>query len=113
LRSIELSFKQLIAFVGDVSLNRLSILTLDKFLISTFARTQRGAGLYYRTLKAAFSKAVLWNYLSDNPLKKIKAPKISKPFPVFISDIELKIILEHTSKDYLKILFIYTGMRLG
>ena len=116
LRSVELSFKQLISFAGDISLNRLSILTLDKFVTSTFARTQRGAGLYYRTLKAAFSKAVLWNYLSDNPLKKIKAPKIAKPFPVFISDIELRIILEHTHKEYLKVLFttaFYTGMRLG
>ncbi len=115
-RSIELSFKMLIAFTGDLSLSKLELHTLDKFITHTFARTPRGASLYYRTLKAAFSKAVLWNYLSENPLKKIKTPKVSKVFPVFISETELKTILENTQDAYLKDLFFtafYTGMRLG
>ncbi|MFA5805903.1 MAG: tyrosine-type recombinase/integrase [Melioribacteraceae bacterium] len=115
-RSVKTSFKILLQFSGDVYLNRLDLRTLDKFITSTFQRTQRGASLYYRTLKAAFSKAVLWNYLSENPFKKIKIPKVSKAFPVFISESELKTILEKTNEEYLKDLFItafYTGMRLG
>ena len=116
LSSVNLSFKLLIDFTGDVLLNRLDVRTLDKFIINTFARTQRGASLYYRTLKAAFSKAITWDYLSENPLKKIKVPKIAKSFPVFISFSELQIILSNTKADYLKNLFttaFYTGMRLG
>lgn len=116
LRSIKLSFKMLIAFTGDLPLKRLELHTIDKFITHTFARTPRGASLYYRTLKAAFSKAVLWNYISENPLKKIKSPKVSKAFPVFISETELKAILENTKDAYLKDLFFtafYTGMRLG
>ncbi|MCX6169993.1 MAG: tyrosine-type recombinase/integrase [Ignavibacteriales bacterium] len=116
LRSINLSFKMLIAFSGDISLSRLDIHTIDKFITHTFSRTPRGASLYYRTLKAAFSKAVLWNYITENPLKKIKTPKVSKAFPVFISETELKTILENTQEEYLKDLFLtafYTGMRLG
>ena len=115
-RSVKLSFKMLIEFTGDIYLSRLDLRTLDKFITSTFQRTQRGSSLYYRTLKAAFSKAVLWNYLIDNPLKQIKSPKVSKSFPVFISENELRIILEKTQKAYLKDLFttaFYTGMRLG
>jgi site-specific recombinase XerD len=115
-RSIKLSFKMLIAVTGDLPLSKLELLTIDKFITHTFARTPRGASLYYRTLKAAFSKAVLWNYLSENPLKKIKTPKVSKAFPVFISETELRLILEKTKEDYLKDLFFtafYTGMRLG
>jgi site-specific recombinase XerD len=115
-RSIKLSFKMLIAFTGDLPLSKLELLTIDKFITYTFARTPRGASLYYRTLKAAFSKAVLWNYLSENPLKKIKSPKVAKAFPVFISETELQLILEKTKEKYLIDLFItafYTGMRLG
>jgi len=116
LRSIKTSFKILIEFCGDVHIDRLDLRTMDKFISITYQRTQRGASLYFRTLKAAFSKAVQWNYLSENPLKRIKAPKVSKVFPVFVSESELKIILENTTEEYLKDLYttaFYTGMRLG
>ncbi len=116
IRSIKLSFKMLIEFAGDVKLDSITLHTLDKFINQTYASTQRGASLYYRTLKAAFSKAVLWNFISDNPLKKIKSPKAVKSFPVFVSEQELQLILEHTKKEYLKDLFtiaFYTGLRLG
>ena len=114
LSSVNLSFKLLIDFTGDVMINRLDVRTLDKFIISTFTRTQRGASLYYRTLKAAFTKAISWNYLSENPFKKIKVPKISKTFPVFISFSELQSILTNTKYDFLRNLYttaFYTGMR--
>ncbi len=116
LSSVNLSFKMLLDFTGDIFLNRIDVRTLDKFIISTFSRTQRGASLYYRTLKAAFNKAISWNYLSENPLKKIKMPKIAKSFPVFISLPEFQIILNFTKAEYLRNLFttaFYTGMRLG
>ncbi|RJQ61042.1 MAG: hypothetical protein C4517_09275 [Stygiobacter sp.] len=116
IRSVKLSFKMLIAYAGDYLLSELELLTIDKFITHTFARTPRGASLYYRTLKAAFSKAVLWNYISENPLKKIKSPKVSKTFPVFISETELQTILKKTKEEYLRSIFItafYTGMRLG
>ncbi len=114
LSSVNLSFKMLIDFTGDIMLSRLDVRTLDKFVITTFTRTKRGASLYYRTLKAAFTKAISWNYLSVNPFKKIKVPKISKTFPVFISFSELQAILSNTKYDFLRNLFttaFYTGMR--
>ncbi len=116
LSSVNLSFKMLKSFTGDITINRLEVRILDKFVITTFTRTQRGASLYYRTLKAAFNKAIAWNYLSENPLKKIKVPKIAKSFPVFISFSEFQLILNNTKNDYLKNIFttaFYTGMRLG
>ncbi len=116
IRSINLSFKQLIAFTGNINLNFLDIRTLDNFINSTYAHAPKAAALYYRTLKAAFSKAVVWNYLPDNPLKKIKSPKSIKTFPVFISPTEFQNIIVHTSQQFLKDLFttaFYTGMREG
>ena len=114
--SISSSFKQLISYCGDLSLTEIDIRLLDKFITSTFSRTQRGAHHYYRTLKAAFNKAVEWNYISINPFTKIKFPKIQKSFPVFLTEDELLIILANTPYLHLKEIFtvgFYTGLRLG
>jgi site-specific recombinase XerD len=116
LTSISSSFKQLIAFCGDIPLNEIDIHILDKFITTTFSRTQRGAHQYYRTLKAAFNKAVEWNYIAINPFAKVKFPKIQKSFPVFLTEDELLIILANTPYQHLKDIFtvgFYTGLRLG
>ncbi len=116
LESITLSFKQFISFCGDISLDEIDTRILDKFITSTYSRTQRGSHHYYRTLKAAFNKAVEWNYISVNPFTKVKFPKLSKSFPAFILEDELLIILTNTPYQYLKDIFIigfYTGLRLG
>ncbi|KAF0142157.1 MAG: site-specific recombinase phage integrase family [Ignavibacteria bacterium] len=114
--SISFSFKQLISFCGDLAFDKIDTRILDKFVTSAYSRTQRGAHHYYRTLKAAFNKAVEWNYIETNPFTKIKFPKLSKSFPTFISEDELLIILTNTPYQYLKDIFIvgfYTGLRLG
>ncbi len=114
--TIDLSFRMLMNFTGDIQLNKLDLRTLDKFITATFSRTPRGASLYYRTLKAALSKAVLWNYLPENPLKKIKSPKVARTFPIFITEEELQLILSNTQEEVLRNLFLtafYTGMRLS
>lgn len=116
IRSIKLSFNQLIEFFGNVPLTEINVRSLDHFITTTFSRTPRGAHLYFRTLKAAFSKAVAWDYIKENPLKKIKFPRIPKNHPVFISSEEFKIILSQTQEEFLKELFAVafnTGMRLG
>lgn len=84
--------------------------------MSTYQRTQSGAALYYRILKAAFSKAVVWNLLQENPLNKIKSPKVTKSFPAYLSEAELILILNKTDDELLKDIFttaFYTGMRLN
>lgn len=114
--SIAYSFKQFIGYCGDILLEEVTTRIVDKFINSTFSRTQRGAHLYYRTLKAALNKAVEWSYLSVNPFTKVKFPKLSKIFPVFISEEELLIILANTQYQHLQDIFtvaFYTGLRLG
>jgi len=116
IKSINLSFRQFYNFIGNIPLSEIDVRKLDKFITVTFARTQRGSHLYYRTLKAAFSKAVSWDYIQENPFKKIKFPRVSKSYPVFISVEEFKMILSQTKEDFLNDLFttaLYTGMRLG
>ncbi|KAF0139477.1 MAG: int [Stygiobacter sp.] len=114
--SIELSFNQLISFCGDITLKQINTQILDRFISKTFARTQRGAHQYYRTLKAAFNKAVEWNYIETNPFSKVKFPRLTKVYPVFLTEDDLLIILTNTQLQYLKDVFtvaFYTGMRLG
>jgi len=114
--SISYSFKYFIDYAGDIELDKIETRIVDKFINATFIRTQRGAHLYYRTLKAALNKAVEWNYISLNPFTKVKFPKISKSFPVFISEDELLIILVNAKYEHLKDIItvaFYTGLRLG
>jgi site-specific recombinase XerD len=116
IESIAFSFKQIILFCGDVALCDIDLKTIDRFIYSTFRRTQRGAHLYYRTLKAAFNKAVEWNYISSNPFTKVKFPKIQKSFPTFIQEDEFLILLLNTPSQHLKDIFTtgyYTGLRLS
>jgi integrase len=90
-------------------------LFLQVFIAKEYSMPHDSSGRS-RTLKAAFSKAVQWNYIPENSFKKIKSPKVSKMFPAFISETELNLILDKTREDFLRDLFItgfYTGMRLG
>ncbi|MCH7826603.1 MAG: tyrosine-type recombinase/integrase, partial [Bacteroidetes bacterium] len=65
---------------------------------------------------AAFTRAVDWEYISENPFKKVKLPKIQKSFPAFITEVELNKILSVTKSKLLKDIFtiaFYSGLRLG
>jgi integrase len=96
-------------------LENISTKIIDQYISSVFSKSKYAASLYYRTLKAAFNKAVVWNYIEVNPFHKIKTPKTPSSFPVFISEAELIQILNkveyHLHKDIFTTAF-YTGMRL-
>jgi len=114
--SIDYAFKYFVEYAGNIPLVHIQTRIVDKFIYSTFSRTQRGAHQYYRTLKAAFTKAVEWNYISDNPFTKVKFPRLAKSFPVFITEDEFLIILANTIEEHLRDIFTvayYTGLRIG
>ncbi len=116
LRSIEPAFKFFIDDVGNLPLNQITIRHIDHFITTTFSRSNSAASLYYRTLKASFSKAESWGYIPSNPFKKVKAPKVPKSHPQFITQDEFQKILSVTERIDLKDIFtiaFYTGMRLG
>ena len=116
IKSIKLSFRQLLRYSKDIPLEDLDARILDQFVSKKFSTSPAAALLYFRTLKAALSKAVVWGYIDENPLKKIKPPRQKKSLPVFISKSELELILDHTKTKMLKDIYttaFYTGMRLG
>ncbi len=115
-KSIRLSFSQLIKSVGNVNLKSLNTRVLDKFFTTVFSRAKYAAGLYYRTLKAGLSKAVEWNYIDSNPLTNMRLPKLPKPNPIFLTTEELQLILSNTESNLMRDIFLlafYTGLRLG
>ena len=117
LESIDLSFRKLQNFLEhDFALNKISVQQLQHFMSISFSKTKYGTIMYIRTLKAAFTRAVEWGYISENPFKKIKLPRTPKNFPVFINDLVFSKIIECTNDVTMKDIFncaFFTGMRLG
>lgn len=113
-RSIKLSFKMLEEFVGDMPLKKITEKIIESFLLTTHDRAKYSAGLYHRTLKASFNKAIQWGYLEVNPFAKIKLPKNVKRIPEFIGEKELNKIIGLTDNLILREIFttaFYTGLR--
>jgi site-specific recombinase XerD len=116
LSSINLSFRMLKGYLGEVAIDQISRKIAQQFASTTLMRTKYGAYLYCRTLKAAFNLAIEWEYLSDNPFTKIRLPKVERNTPAFISESELHKILDRTTNQTMKDIFFFafhTGMRLG
>jgi len=115
-KAVTPAFNQLTKYVSDVSLDNITVKNLDDFISSVYSKSKFAASLYHRTLKAAFNKAMIWNYIQENPFNKIKTPKVTKSFPVYLSEAELIQILNKTEDQLLKNIFItafFTGMRLN
>ena len=62
-KSIKLSFRQLMYYSRDIYLQDLTPRVLDQFIAERYSTAPWSALMYYRTLKAAFSKAVVWGYI--------------------------------------------------
>lgn len=100
----------------DLPLTKISIHDTQSFITETFQRAEYSARLYRRTLNAAFNRAVDWEYITDNPFRKVKLGRPKRSFPIFITESELNSLLNVTENKVLKDLFqtaFYTGMRLG
>ncbi len=83
------SCNKLLKLVPNLPLDCISTKTIDQFISTVQAKSSFAASLYYRTLKAAFTKAVVWNYIQENPFNKIKTPKTTQSYPAFVTLDEL------------------------
>jgi integrase len=117
LRSYKSAYKILLTeFSKDIVMSKLNVTDLERFFLQRFSESKFGAHLNYRTLKAALEKAVEWNYLSYNPLKKIKMPKLPQKNVLIISQEDFQSILAHEPNSTLIRIYEFargTGMRLS
>ncbi|MBU2492378.1 MAG: tyrosine-type recombinase/integrase [Bacteroidetes bacterium] len=115
-RSINLSYRMLIEFTGDIDIKKITPNIIENFLSHTFRRAKYGAHLYNRTLKAAFNKATSWGYIDSSPCKGIKPPKVHTKLPVFLAESDLQKIIQKIQNLNLANLYFaafHTGLRLS
>ena len=116
LADVKTSFRVLIKNVGNIPLAKLNNRILEKMLLELFSKSKYGAAHHYKNLRASFNKAIDWNYITENPMKSVKLPKIPKSLPAFINRIELNMIVQNTKYRDLQDIFLtafHTGMRLS
>jgi len=117
LSSVELVFRKLTSYLtGDIKISEFNKIVAEKFLLHVFSYSKHSAHMYHRTLKAAFQKAITWNYINVNPAKGIKLPKVPAKHPAFITASELgkirEFIRDQDIRDIVTVGF-YSGMRLS
>lgn len=115
-RSVKPAYKHLILHFGNIELLEINSYLAEKFLLSHYQKSKHSALLYHRVLKAAFNKAVTWNYIELNPFVRFKLPKVQLKTPKFITIEELEWICDFTDREIFNDIFRFaflTGMRCG
>jgi integrase len=117
LRSIKQSYSHLINYYGEESkLLEITHKQMEEFKQWLMLRAPKGYSVYLRTIRASFSIAKEWGYITENPFAKIKLRKRQQTKPVFITQEELQKVVVASSNSMLKEIFIFgfnTGCRLG
>ena len=115
--SVNISFDHLAEFLSNqFSINSIQAKDIENFLIHIQKKVKKGYRVYYRTLKAAFNKAVDWGYINENYFHKVKLPKKQQVNPVFINSDQLLAISNQLKNEVIKdfvVFGFYTGMRLN
>lgn len=130
--SIDLSFNHLIDYFGPMmDIKNIGAKEIEAFMKHLMIKVPKGYRVYFRTLKAVFTKAIDFGYLQENPFRKYKLPKKQNNKPHFITEETLKKIISRIyakayklgcNKNKSKTLLImadiiltgfYTGMRLS
>ena len=123
--SVNIAMNHLTEFFGiQNSVSAIQLKDVENFLIHLQqkvkkpASSSRGEGyrVYYRTLKAAFNKAVDWGYVKENYFHIVKLPRKQQVNPVFINSDQLLAISNQLKNEVIKDFIVfgfYTGMRLN
>ena len=95
-RTDELALRKFSEYLQkNISIEQINRQTLDRFLADLSHSVSRTSlHIWFRHLKAAFTKAVEWGYIKANPFKGIKMPAIQKAPPRFLTLEESQRLLE-------------------
>lgn len=98
------------------TLDTLTQKDLEDWLDYEKRTAKKGYRNYYRVARALFNKAISWNYISENPLNKIKLEKVQKEKPAYVTEEILWSVTPHIKNEVVRdgvILAFFSGIRLG
>jgi len=116
-RTYETAFREFIRVEGDKPLQAIGIREIEHFLsVKKREASEWTARKYYGSLASAFEKAVQWNYLEENPFRKVLKPKGREILPVFFTESDFRMFLSVVGDmDFRELCIsgLLTGLRLG
>lgn len=115
-RSVKVGLSFLINALGNIPLTALEPKKLEMLLLKKSKFNKYAAANIYRTMSAAFKRAVAWGYLKNNPLENIEKPKTLKKLPLIITEEDIEKIFVETPSKVLRLMFLFvfhTGLRLS
>ncbi len=115
--SVVISYQHLTEYFGlQRPVQSIGLRDAESFLAHLQRKVPKGYRVYYKTLKAAFNKAIDWGYIKENCFMKLKLPKKQQVNPAYIDEKTLEVICEKLEVEIIKeivTLGFYTGMRLN
>jgi len=110
-------FKSLQAYLGDIKIRAIRPIHLSNYL--EYRQTSGGikpttAATEHRTLKAFFNVLMEYSYLTSNPMKGVRGPKVEPKIITILTDDECQKLLNVIdSPDYLDLIrmYLHTGAR--
>ncbi len=116
-RTNSTAFKEFLRVEGNRPLHSIGIREIEHFLsVKKKEASEWTARKYYGSLASAFEKAVQWNYLEENPFRKVSKPKGREMLPVFFTESDFRLLLSAVAdRDFqeLCITALLTGLRLS
>ena len=117
LLSIKSTNKSFLKFFSAIRpLNTITQHDFEKYISHKKINSPKGYKVDVRTLRAMFNKFIEWNYITNNPLTKIKFAKTQSAAPKYLTNDEFeKVMLKGENKlieDFCRVSFD-TGMRLS
>jgi site-specific recombinase XerD len=117
LRTNVTAFREFLRVEGNKPLHTIGIREIDHFLsVKKSEASEWTARKYYGSLAAAFEKALQWNYLEENPFRKVPKPKEREILPAYFSETDFSLLLsviEERDFRELCITGLLTGLRLS
>ena len=112
-------YKALKIFLGDIKIRAINKVQLTHYL--EYRQVECGikqttAATEHRTLKAYFNTLMRYNYLQENPILAVQAPKNPPKDIIILSDNEIKKLFKKIdSRDYRDLfrMYLHTGARRG
>ena len=111
------AFRKFAELIGDKLLRSVGPYDVERFKSLRLKEVSAPkVAIDYRQLKAAFSRAVKFGIIQNNPFKEIKNVRIPEKDPLYLTPVEFDRLLEVTTDQKLKAIMIFavcTSMRVG